>query len=116
MSSIVTVRGLKGRSIAAIAVMVRLPAVIGGLAMEAQNRDSLKIPNGLAFSDFKGYENWRPVAVSQTEHGIKVIVANDLMIDAYRSGVPGNGKLFPPAPRSRRSNGRSSEIPSPLIS
>lgn len=55
----------------------------------------MKIPNGLAFSDFRGYEDWRDVSVSQTEHGIKVIAANDLAINAYRSGVPGNGNLFP---------------------
>jgi hypothetical protein len=51
--------------------------------------------NGLAFSDFRGYENWQVVAVSQTEDLLKVMVANPTMIDAYRAGVPGNGKPFP---------------------
>jgi hypothetical protein len=41
----------------------------------------------LAFSDFRGYENWKDVAVSQTETQMKVIVANDVMMDAYRQGV-----------------------------
>ena len=50
----------------------------------------MKIPNGgLAFSDCRGYEDWKDIAVSQTEHGMKVITGNDLAIKAYRSGVPG---------------------------
>src|SRR5262249_5840617 len=56
---------------------------------------TLKVPNGLAFSEFRGYENWQDVAVSQTENGIKVIVANPAMINAYRGGIPDNGKHFP---------------------
>src|SRR3712207_1272876 len=55
--------------------------------------------NGLAFSEFRGYEDWQTVAVSQTEDEddpkLKVILANPVMIDAYRAGVPGNGKHFP---------------------
>ena len=70
-------------------------AVLGSLALAAQDRSTLKVPNGLAFSDFKGYENWQNVAVSQTEMGLKIISANPAMINAYRSGIPGNGKNFP---------------------
>jgi hypothetical protein len=44
------------------------------------------VPNGLAFSEIRGYENWDYVAVSQTENGIKVIAANPTMIEAYRDG------------------------------
>jgi hypothetical protein len=72
-----------------------LVASLGGMALAAQDRYSLKIPNGLSFSDFRGYEDWKDVSVSQTEHSIKVISANDAAIKAYRSGVPDNGKLFP---------------------
>jgi hypothetical protein len=70
-------------------------AVAGGMALAAQDRSTLKVPNGPAFSEFKGYENWQNVAVSQTEMGIKIIAANPAMINAYRSGIPGNGKPFP---------------------
>jgi hypothetical protein len=70
-------------------------AAVGGIALAAQDRYTLKVPNGLAFSEFRGYENWRDVAVSQTENGLKVIAANSPMINAYRSGIPGNGKHFP---------------------
>jgi len=70
-------------------------AAVGGIALAAQDRYTLKVPNGLAFSEFRGYENWQDVAVSQTENGLKVIAANGPMIKAYRSGIPGNGKHFP---------------------
>jgi hypothetical protein len=66
-----------------------------GLAQQKQNRFTLKVPNGLSFSEIRGYENWVDVAVSHTEDGIKVITANPEMIKAYRAGVPDNGKKFP---------------------
>jgi hypothetical protein len=69
-------------------------AVFGGMAIAAQDRYTLKLGK-LSFSDFKGYENWKNVAVSQTETQLKVILANDVMMDAYRKGLPADGKLFP---------------------
>ena len=65
------------------------------LAVAAQDKYTLSVPDGLAFSDFRGYENWQVVAVSQTDNLLKVMVANPTMIDAYRAGVPLNGKPFP---------------------
>jgi len=70
-------------------------SVLVALVIAAQYKYTLRVPNGLAFSDFRGYENWQVVAVSQTEDLLKVMVANPTMIDAYRAGVPGNGKPFP---------------------
>ena len=70
-------------------------AVLGSKAFSAQDKYTLRVPNGLAFSDFRGYENWQVVAVSQTEDLLKVMVANPTMIEAYRAGIPGNGKPFP---------------------
>ena len=67
---------------------------VGSIALAAQDRYTLKLGK-LSFGDFKGYENWRDVAVSQTETLLKVIVANDVMMDAYRKGLPADGKLFP---------------------
>jgi hypothetical protein len=65
------------------------------LGFAAQDRYTLKIPDGLAWSEFRACETWQNVAVSQTETSLKVIAANDAMINAYRDGVPDNGKLFP---------------------
>jgi len=79
-------RGLRAASAAAFGTVL---TVLGGIALAAQ------VPSGLAFSEFRGYEDWRVVAVSQTEEEIKVIVANPAMIEAYRAGVPGNGTHFP---------------------
>jgi hypothetical protein len=67
---------------------------LGSIAFAAQDRYTLKLGE-LAFSDFRGYENWKVVAVSQTETQLKVIVANDVMMDAYRQGLPADSKLFP---------------------
>jgi len=95
MSSIAAFNGLKSKNIQAISVSVVLAVAVGSLALAAQDKYTLKIPDGLAWSEFRGYEDWRDVAVSQTESSLKVIAANDVMINAYRDGVPGNGKLFP---------------------
>jgi Cytochrome P460 len=76
-------------------VIVMAVGVLGSIALAAQDKYTLQVLNGLAFSDFRGYENWEDVAVSQTENGIKVIVANPTMMAAYRDGLPADGKLFP---------------------
>jgi Cytochrome P460 len=70
-------------------------AVLATLALAEQDRYTLKIPDGLPWSGFRGYETWQDVAVSRTESSLKLIAANDVMINAYRDGVPRNGKLFP---------------------
>lgn len=80
-------------------LMVIFTVVLAGLAGRAasaqQDKYALQVPNGLKFSDFRGYENWEVVAVSQTDALLKVMVANPTMINAYRAGVPGNGNAFP---------------------
>jgi hypothetical protein len=69
---------------------------LGGLAaVVAQDKYTLKIPEGLAFSEFKGYETWQVVSLSHSEDTLNVIVANPEMIAAYAAGIPGNGKPFP---------------------
>ena len=81
-------------SVAATALVVVLIAVGSG-AVPAQDKYTLQVPNGLPFSDFRGYEDWQVVAVSQTDALLKVMVANPTMIAAYKAGIPGNGKPFP---------------------
>lgn len=105
---------MKRTPFSAILIIVALLAVLGGMAVAAQDRFTVKVPNGLAFSEFRGYEAWQNVAVSQTENGLKVIAANDAMIDAYRQGVPDNGKLFPEGSKIVKiewSSKKSSESP-----
>ena len=74
-------------------------AVLVVTALYAQDPDkdkySLKSPSGIAFSDFKGYEDWAVVSSARTDEVLKVIIANPTMINAYKTGVPGNGQPFP---------------------
>ena len=64
--------------------------VLGGAAISAQDKYTLHVPGGLAFSEFRGYEGWPVIAISENEGKIAVIVGNPVMIDAYKEGVPGN--------------------------
>ena len=70
-------------------------AVLGGRAISAQDKYVVQVPNGLAFSEFRGYEGWQVVSISQDGDLIAAILANPVMIRAYLAGVPGNGKPFP---------------------
>jgi hypothetical protein len=79
----------------AIAMATAALACLGAAAIQAQDKYTLKSPSGIAFSDFKGYEDWAVVSSARTDEVLKVIVANPTMINAYKSGVPGNGKPFP---------------------
>ena len=82
-----------------VATAVAVLAVLGAVALFAQGQDkdkySLKSPSGIAFSDFRGYEDWSVVSSARTDEVLKVIVANPTMITAYKAGVPGNGQPFP---------------------
>src|SRR3954462_13978941 len=78
-----------------IVTIALLLAVLGGTAVYAQDKYSLKSPSGIAFSDFKGYEDWAAVSSARTDEVLKVIVGNPAMIKAYKAGVPGNGQAFP---------------------
>jgi hypothetical protein len=78
-----------------IVIIAVLFAVLGGMALAQQDKYTLQVPGGLAFSEFRGYEGWQTVAISQNDKLLAVILANPVMIDAYRAGVPGNGQPFP---------------------
>jgi hypothetical protein len=82
-----------------IVAATALLAILGGAALygQGQERDkySLRSPGGIAFSDFRGYEDWSVVSSARTDEVLKVIVASPAMIKAYKAGVPGNGRTFP---------------------
>ena len=79
----------------AVAVLVVLVAAAVYAQEHAQDKYSLKSPSGIAFSDFKGYEDWSVVSSARTDEVLKVIVGNPAIINAYKAGVPGNGQPFP---------------------
>jgi hypothetical protein len=95
---------MKGKRIPAVVITgvslaVSVLAVLGVRAISAQDtgqaKYSVRVPNGLAFSEFRGYEGWQTVAISHNEKVMAVILGNPVMINAYQSGIPGNGKPFP---------------------
>src|SRR5271169_1567450 len=86
---------MKHTSIQPTVAVVALLAAIGGVALAAQDRYTLQVPGGLAFSEFRGYDEWQTIAVSQNGALIDTILGNPAMIEAYKSGIPGDGKPFP---------------------
>src|ERR1700683_5044571 len=78
-----------------VARAVAVFAVLVATAVYAQDKYSLKSPSGIAFADFRGYEDWSVVSSARTDEILKVIVANPKMIKAYKAGIPVNGQLFP---------------------
>ena len=81
---------MKSKDILTIATAT---AALAGLGTEvyAQDKYSLESPSGIAFSDFRGYEDWAVASSARTDEVLKVIVANPAMIKAYKDGAPGNG-------------------------
>src|SRR6202451_2899567 len=69
--------------------------LVGGWALSAQDKYTLKVPNGLAFAEFRGYESWQVVSISQDGPLMAATLANPVMIKAYLAGPPGNGQPFP---------------------
>ena len=87
---------MKGKSmLISVSITVSLAALATGAAISAQDKYTVKVPNGLAFSEFRGYEGWQTLSISRNEKLMAVILANPEMITAYQSGIPGNGKPFP---------------------
>ena len=96
---------MKRKCIGAIVFVVVFLSVLVALAMAAQDKYTLKVPNGLSFSEFRGYESWQVVSISQDGSLIAAILANPVMIKAYLAGVPATASLSPTAPSWRRSIG-----------
>ena len=103
------------------ALMLIVPgllAALAGSAISAPDKYTLQVPNGLAFAEFKGYEDWQAVSVSKSEEAFALILANPIMIEAYRAGAPGNGKPFPDGSKMAKIHWnakKSAEAPSPTM-
>ena len=82
------------KSVLTIGIAVWL-AVLGGFAVSAQDKYDVKVPGGLAMSEFRGYEDWQAISISRNGPVVAMILGNPVMIDAYRAGIPGNGKPVP---------------------
>ncbi|HEY3149620.1 MAG TPA: cytochrome P460 family protein [Dongiaceae bacterium] len=86
---------MRRRNIFKVVTAAAVLAALMTATVYAQEKYSLTSPGGIAFSDFKGYEDWSFVSSARTDEVLKVIVANPAMIEAYKAGVPGNGQPFP---------------------
>ena len=95
-SFLLTKRGneMKRQHIASM-VIVSASIFVVGVSLAAQDRYTLKSPNGISYSEFKGYETWQAIAPSQPADAggcgsspppgcIKVITGNPTMIKAYQ--------------------------------
>jgi hypothetical protein len=79
-----------------IGLGVAVSLVVSGVAISAtQDKYTVQVPGGLAFSEFRGYENWPVIAVSHNGEALAAILGNPAMMDAYKAGIPENGKPFP---------------------
>ena len=88
-------------------VIVAAPVFVVSMLLAAQGQDrfTLKAANGVAFSEFKGYDGWQVIATSQPDDAsgcgtskdgcMKAILGNPVMIKAYNDGIPANGKPVP---------------------
>src|SRR5262245_50197640 len=76
-----------------------LAVLATGVAISAQDRNTVKVPGGLGFADFKGYETWQTINVSHNGDKLAVILGNPAMIAAFKAGIPENGKPFPDGAR-----------------
>src|SRR5580698_4497509 len=90
-----TVKRIGGFTMVATALAVVVVLAVVALFAQGQDKYLLKSPSGIAFSDFRGYEDWAVVSSARTDDVLKVIVANPIMIQAYKAGIPGNGQPFP---------------------
>jgi hypothetical protein len=79
----------------AITVAAALLTSVVPTGLLSQAKYTVKVPGGLAFAEFRGYEGWQLVSISEGNGLIAAILANPVMIDAYRAGIPANGQSFP---------------------
>jgi hypothetical protein len=86
---------MRRSTLISVSILVSIASLTAGVAISAQDKHAVQVPGGVAFSEFRGYEDWPVIAISENGGLIAVIMGNPAMIDAYKQGVPGNGKPFP---------------------
>jgi len=74
---------------------VTLSLAVLGAAFAAQDKYTVSVQGGLGFAEFRGYESWQVISISQNGSVVAAILGNPAMIEAFQSGIPGNGKPFP---------------------
>ena len=77
------------------AITLAAAVLLASVGLASQDRSSAKVPNGLSFAEFKGYDSWQTIAPSGTPEEIKAVLGNPVMIKALKDGIPANGKPVP---------------------
>jgi hypothetical protein len=90
---------MRKSTLISVSFSVSIAVLAASVEISAQDKYTVKVPNGLAFSEFRGYEGWSVIAISENGGKIAVILGNPAMIDGYKAGVPGNGEPFPDGAR-----------------
>jgi hypothetical protein len=70
-------------------------SLVAALALAAEDKYSVKVPGGLALSEFRGYEGWQAISISRNEKVVAMTLGNPVMMSAYQAGFPGNGQPVP---------------------
>jgi len=86
---------MKGKSSRVTIFVGVVLSAVAALAWAGQDKYTVKVPGGLSFSEFRGYEAWQAISMSRNGRAVAMILGNPVMIDAYRAGIPGNGKPVP---------------------
>ena len=102
---------MKTKTMLMIATAMLTLAVLARAAISAEDKYNLKVPGGLAFSEFRGYEDWAVISIDHTEDLMKVIVGNPVVMDAFRAGIPGNGMSFPDGSKMAKVEWRPKKSP-----
>jgi len=85
---------MNAKSMQIVAATALVVTIVSGVSLAAQDKYTLRVPDGLAFSDFKGYEDWQLISSAKTGDRMK----------AFRA----TGSRFPTGPGSQRSSGNRS--------
>jgi hypothetical protein len=67
---------MRKSTLISLGVSVSLTVLAAGAAVCAQDKYTLEVPGGLAFSEFRGYEDWSVIAISQNGGMIAMILGN----------------------------------------
>src|SRR5262245_66171083 len=86
---------MRSKMVAGLATAVLALLGIGAIYAQTQDKYTLKVPGGLAFSEFRGYESWETISVSQNGPVMADVVGNPKIIEALKAGIPGNVQPVP---------------------
>ena len=86
---------MKRSGVGTIAVVTAFLGALSGSALSAQDKYTVKVPGGLAFAEFRGYEGWQLISISENGPVMAATLGNPTMIQAYKAGFPENGKPWP---------------------